>query len=120
MKLVILVDCVESEFKDLIELLKNEKIRLFMDTRNCDEVEEFEYITSELFVFSQLTEEEIMLINFSGKESVVRELGDKFSEMIVSLSEDKNSIYYTESLKETLLKTIDLIKNFEKEQEKWH
>lgn len=110
MKLVMLVDGNKSNFEQLIDNLNNKKSYL-VDTQNCDETHEYNYLLRSIKSFSQ-SNSEIMLAKFSGRESIVRDLGDESPEMILSLSYNKNSRYYTECPINTF---VDLITIFDKE-----
>jgi hypothetical protein len=52
-----------------------------------------------------------MIAKFSGRENVVKSLGGECSEMIIALSSNKGSVYYTHNLVSTFL---ELISAFEK------
>jgi hypothetical protein len=91
---------------DLVE----EKEPLIIDTERCDESHEYTYLENSIKEFSQ-SNSKIMLGKFSGRESVLRELGDERPEMILALSSNKNSQHYTEH---PVAMFIELLKAFEK------
>jgi hypothetical protein len=109
MKLVVLVDGSTSNFEKMIEIA-GRKEALFINTQNCDEVHEYAYLLKSIKEFSH-SDKEILLAKFSGRESVVEDLGDDCPEMIIPLSYNKNSKYYTEN---TIDVFLDLITVFEK------
>ena len=111
MKLVMLIDGSNKSFDEIVDVINN-KQSILVDTKNCDENKEYWYLDRAINLFSQLDNAEIMLAKFSGKETIVRNLGDEHSEMIIVLSDNKKSRYYTQSPKRTLL---DLINIFERE-----
>jgi len=110
MKLVILVDSNLKKFDEMVELVKNRN-PLIIDTERCDESHECKYLIESIKELSQ-SNSEIMLVKFSGRESVFRELGDERPEMIIALSSDKHSQYYTEY---PVAMLEGLIRKFEKE-----
>lgn len=105
-----LVDGTEENFEDMIDAVGNRK-SFFIDTENCDERHEYKYLTDSIGFFSQ-SESEVMIAKFSGKESIIKTLGDERPEMILTLSDKRNSKYYTECPRDILL---DLINIFEQE-----
>jgi hypothetical protein len=107
MKLVVLVNDSKGDFEQIIDLVGNRK-SLFIDTQHCDEEHEYNTISSNIAYFSQ-SNKEIMLARFSGRESIVKNLGDERPEMIITLSGDKSNSYYTENPVE---KFVDLISIF--------
>lgn len=110
MKLVILVDSTAKNFKRMINLV-NKKDVTIINTERCDEQREYKYLLDAINEFSR-SNNEIMLGKFSGRENIVRELGDERSEMILSLSSNRNSRNYTNELVDMFSKIID---TFEKE-----
>ena len=110
MKIVMLVDGTEENFEDMIDAVGT-RPSLFIDTGHCDETHECRYLTDSIGLFSQ-SESEVMLAKFSGKESIIKDLGDERPEMILTLSDKRNSKYYTECPRDTLL---DLFNIFEQE-----
>jgi len=110
MKVVMLVEDSVSEFGEMEDILKGRKT-LFVNTENCDEAEEYAFLSDSITYFTQ-SDNEIMLAKFSGRESIVNNLGGEHSEMIVTLSYNKNSKYYNEKPKTVFL---DLIEIFDKE-----
>jgi hypothetical protein len=110
MKLVILVDSNLKSFDEMVSLVE-EKEPLVIDTERCDESHEYKYLLNSIKEFSQ-SNSEIMLAKFSGRETVLRELGDERPEMIIALSSNKNSQHYAEH---PLAMFSELLKTFEKE-----
>ncbi len=110
MKFVILVDSNLRSFDEMVDLVKD-KEPLLIDTERCDESHEYKYILDSIKEFSQ-SNSEIMLGKFSGRESVLRELGDERPEMILALSSNKNSQHYSER---PVAMFLELLKTFEKE-----
>ena len=107
MKLVMLVDSSNGTASEMADA--TDRPSIIIDTKHCDEANEYRYLLNSIDNFSQ-SNKEIMLANFSGKESITRNLGDECSEMIITLSDRKNSKYYTEYPIDMLR---DLIKIFE-------
>jgi len=108
MKLVMLIDGSKGDFEKLVKLLEHEH-PLLIDTSDCDENKEYTYIINNLHVFSQ-SGRNIMLARFSGKDSIIRNLGDERPEMILALSYNKDSINYTECPADILLEMIERLK----------
>jgi hypothetical protein len=111
MKLIVLVDGSISNFVSLVDLLDNPDGVMLIDTENCNAENEYQIISTEIKNFSKYSDD-ILLVKFSGREEVVRELGDKFPQMIVFLSYNKNNAHYTEDVPKTFR---DLVNIFYKE-----
>lgn len=95
MKLIVLVDVSKHVFEKL--MLESGDIQSqFVNSRNCDEATEYDRLIRTIQDFSD-SEAELLVIAFSGRESIVRELGDESSEMIVCLSGNRESKYYAGS-----------------------
>lgn len=110
MKVVVLIDSNLKSFDEMVDLV-NDKNSLIIDTENCDESHEYKHLLNSIKEFSQ-SNNEIMLGKFSGRESVLRELGDERPEMILALSSNKNSQHYTER---PVAMFLELLNTFEKE-----
>lgn len=106
-----LIDGGNGNFEKMIDIAKSKRKKTFFtNTKACDESREYEQLLGNINRFSKSTSE-IMLAKFSGRESIVTDLGDESPEMIVSLSYNKNSNYYTENPVDMFL---DLINIFER------
>lgn len=110
MKLIILVDSNTGNFEKMIDLVGDKEV-LIVNTERCDESHEYRYLTDTIQEFSK-SNNEIMLGKFSGRENIIRELGDERSEMILALSSNKNSRHYSASPVDMFLNLINV---FEKE-----
>jgi hypothetical protein len=110
MKLVILVDCNAKSFERMVSLVDKKDI-LIIVTERCDETHEYRNLVDAIKEFSN-SNSEIMLGKFSGREKIIKELGDERSEMILALSSNKNSQHYSARPVDTFL---ELINAFEKE-----
>lgn len=106
MKLVVLVDGSTSNFEKMVNIV-GDKEALFINTQNCDEEHEYAYLLKSINEFSH-SYKEILLAKFSGRESIVEDLGDECPEMIIPLSYNKNSRYYTENTIDVFLDTISV------------
>lgn len=108
MKLILLVeDSSDGDFYRIVDYVSNRN-PIVIDTTNCDKVHEYRYLLNNIKDFSQ-SEREIMLARFSGRESIIRNLGDECSDMILSLSNNKKSKHYTEcpiNIFENLVRTV--------------
>lgn len=110
MKLVILVDSNTNSFESMVSLVDDKNITI-IDTERCDAPHEYKHLVNAINEFSK-SKSEIMLGKFSGREDVIKELGDECSEMILALSSDRNSRHYAE---QPVTLFSDLIRTFEKE-----
>ena len=110
MKLVILVDSNTKSFDKMIELVGEKDVYL-INTERCDANHEYKYLLDSIKEFSRYGNE-VMLGKFSGRETIVKELGDERPEMIVALSSNRNSRHYSETPVDTFLNFIQI---FEKE-----
>ena len=109
MKLILLVDSSTEKFEELLLLVKNKRV-FFIETTNFNENSEYKNLLRGIKVFLK-SENEIMLVRFSGREGIVKYLGDECSQMILCLSCSKKSIYYVENIRKTF---ANLIRTFEK------
>jgi len=110
MKLIILVDSNARNFEKMVDLI-GDRESIVVNTERCDEPHEYRYLTDSIQEFSK-SNNEVMLGKFSGRENIIKELGDERSEMILALSSNKNSRHYSASPVDTFLNLIDI---FEKE-----
>jgi hypothetical protein len=109
MKIVVLLDCKKNEFYQIIELMRRPLIEL--DTTALSEDEEIGCVLENIMAF-HISNKPLMLIRFSGKNAVARELGDEYPGMLVCLSNNRKSLYYVEDIKNSLLETIHRISPF--------
>lgn len=108
MKIVILVDSNTVNFNNMVDLVNGKEIYI-IDTEHCDEQHEYQYLLDSIRQFSK-SNNEIMLTKYSGRESIVKELGDERPEMILALSSNKNNRHYSGSLVDVFL---DIVNKFE-------
>ena len=106
MKIIFLLDLQSHELDAIMDLVKTKSI--FLDTRKRTEEIEYNEIKSEINKFLN-SSFEIMIVRFSGRESIVKDLGDEYSEMIVALSTSKRSVYYTSELRNVFYKMMNVI-----------
>jgi len=112
MKLIVLIEGSKTNLDILIELARNTYETIaFTDTEYCDEETEHKILFGEIDEFLK-SEDNIMFIRFSGREIIAKNVGDEFSEMVVVMSYNKYSKYYTECPVSTFL---DLTNSFKKE-----
>jgi len=93
MKLVVLVDSKNGDFQEMAKKVEDKK-PVLLDTKDYQEKSEYRYLLNSIENFSH-SKKQVLLARFSGKESVAKNLGDECSEMILTLSDNKNSSYYT-------------------------
>ena len=106
MKIIFLLDLQSHELDAIMDLVKTKSI--FLDTRKRTEEIEYNEIKSEINKFLN-SSFEIMIVRFSGRETIVKDLGDEYSEMIVALSTSKRSVYYTSELQNVFYKMMNVI-----------
>ena len=99
-------------FQALINTACSEnKALVAFDTRQMEEKSEFKKIINKVKDFSK-SPFEVMIVRYSGRESVYKEITDECTEMIVCFSDNKNSRHYIECPANIFL---DLIHVFKKE-----
>lgn len=110
MKFIILVDCNEAEFYKMEKIFIDRSVYI-LKILNSDKLKEYDIIKNSIEKFSR-SPQEVMLVKFSGNEAISKELGDKCSEMILTISYNKNNEYYIECPRNII---FNLKKMFEKE-----
>lgn len=108
MKLIMMTDGSTTNFERMICAIPKYN-STYLNTENCDELHEFNYLIESVEDF-QSSSKEIMLVKFSGRENIVKNLGDECSEMLIYLSYNKCSKYYTEHPIEMFLDLVNLFK----------
>lgn len=116
MKVIILVDGSDEEVGETMDLIKTKYPVFITDlTQNWkSDISEYDYLLKTVYNFTHFSSGDILLVRFSGKEEIPKRLGDECTEMILSVSYDKESSNYTNNPKKTFL---ELIKIFNKENE---
>jgi len=109
MKLILLVESNWKQFENMTSKL--EKPSVLLNTEKCEENEEYEIISNSIKSLAD-SEIEVMVIKYSGKDSIARSLGDICPEMIIPVSYNVASPNYIEHPVETFL---DLVRLLEKE-----
>lgn len=112
MKVVMLVDGSTENFEKLVDAIEDEDKNsksVFISTEHCDEENEYRYLMRNIRFFSR-SDGKIMLSKFSGRESIIKEIGDESPEMILSLSYNKSSKYYTEKPIDMFINLLNIIK----------
>jgi hypothetical protein len=111
MKLMMLVDGSRTNIEKMADAARERhKSAICIEVKSTDDIHEYRQLLKETKHFNQ-TDEEIMLVKFSGRESVVNALGDESPDMIIPISYNKNSNYYNENPIDTF---VDLINVFER------
>jgi len=106
MKLVILTDIINLEG---VNTALGDKRNSFIATEPGDICHEYTFVFN-MIDNLQKTETPILLVLFSGRDSVAKMLGDESSEMIVTVTGNQNSAYYTTDpvgMIEELLNTLE-------------
>lgn len=109
MKLVVLVDSPQQLVAEMVEEIEDHT-SFYINTERCSQSQEYTYLMHNISDFAK-SGDEIMLAKFSGREDVAQEIGDNSSEMVVPISDKKDSKYYTEGIVKTF---IELVQTFEK------
>ncbi len=109
-KIVILVDGSKENFDKMVDTAGKQD-SIFINTENCDELKEYDYLLNTIDEFSH-SNRQVMLAKFSGRESIIRNIGEERPEMIVSLSYNPNSKYYSACPTDMFSELINI---FEKE-----
>lgn len=112
MKLVILTDACQETLNILATttFMAGAKYK-YTASYTLDERKEFKKIINNIKEFSSSPVSQVLLVKFTGRESVYKELSDTLSEMIFFFSTNKNSGHYIENVPNTFL---DLILTFAK------
>jgi len=106
MKLVALVESNWEEFGNILnELGERQSVCLSTELIGDEECDVLEYSMNS-FLNSEM---EVMLIKYSGEESVTKYLGDICPEMLISVSYNVESLNYMEHPVETFLKLVTLL-----------
>lgn len=98
-KLIVLLDCPKKTMSMIKEQANNYKIRE-VDTINSATSSEYDYISREIndFLYSG---NDILIVKFSGSKTVSSDIGDEYSEMVITLSCKKNSSFYSDNVVKT-------------------
>lgn len=104
MKIIFLLDLQSHELDAIMDLVKTKSI--FLDTHDQTEEKEYNRIKYEIdkFLNSSI---ETMVVRFTGRETIVKDLGDEYSEMIVALSTNKQSRYYTREIRKIFFEMLN-------------
>lgn len=93
MKSVFLVDSNNELFRKLVTEVGN--VGWVEVTKHIsDDEREFNYILTVIDKFRKSTKQ-VMLINFSGKEAIVTTLGDECPDMLLGISTNPRSSFYS-------------------------
>ena len=106
MKIVALVESNWEDFENILNKL-GERLSVCLSTEligdgECDVIE----YSIDSFLNSEM---EVMLIKYSGDESVANYLGDICPEMLISVSNNVESLNYMEHPVETFLELVTLL-----------
>jgi len=77
-----------------------------LDTSKQNKEKEYNKIKNEINKFLN-SDINVMLIRFSGREIIVKELGDEYSEMIIALSTNKRSSFYVSEMQKVFCEMTD-------------
>ena len=105
-KLIVLLESSKENYERMKELAGSTPA-LFVDTEGESEGKEYRHISRAVNCFSH-SKQTCMIVRFSGRLSVSESVGGDTPEMLVSLSYNKNSTFYTENPEKTFLE----LKNF--------
>jgi len=105
MKLAVLLEGSNEDFGEIASL-SNPGFTRLVDTEHCNEEDEIGILLKELSQFRE-SSEKVFIAKFSGREAVVREMGDEYDGMLICLSFNKNSRYHIDNIKSTFLNLYD-------------
>lgn len=101
MKTIVMTD--DDGTLNRIKINVRDKRYTVADTTNAKD--EYLYLVETIHGFSK-SDYDILILKFSGNESIRKKIGDESSEMIISLSSNKNSLYYLENPENVFSKLI--------------
>jgi len=110
MKLILLIDGSPNYYRKIIKAVNGRTVKTYDTGKKCKGKAEFNKLSKEVEQFAK-TDEELLIIRYSGNEEVVQELGDESPEMIITLSNNRNSLYYTENPIGMFLNLINIFEN---------
>lgn len=103
-KIVILIETNSNSFFKITEYLKNKDV-FIVNTTGCKGEYEYKHLLNSVREFSK-SSDQIMLAKFSGRPSIVSDLGDECSDFIITLSSNSKSRYYVSQPLEILEQII--------------
>jgi hypothetical protein len=113
MKVILLVEGESSECsefsKDLEDNISDGKIINYIDTNYQTEIPEEDYLENVISNFSNSRYADVLVIRYSGNESLAEDISGRFSDMIVSVSYDKDSKYYIDNPKNVFREFVNTV-----------
>lgn len=109
MKTVILLECNRKSFESFINKANEIENTAFLDTGSCDEKHEYFNLSKNIRSFIK-SNDELLLVRFSGRDSVIKDLGDSFSVMIFALSCNPEKSYYYENIQQRFSELLNIFK----------
>ena len=111
--MIVLLESSEAKINDIVAIAKSKNYNIeTINTHDCSADDEYYEIVERVDDFSLNSTSEILFINFSGRDYIARFIGDEFTDMVIVMSCDKLSEYYTVCPVNTFL---ELMNSFEKE-----
>jgi len=111
MKLALLIEGNFNNLQEIIDSAKNKRC-MFIETNNFSEHTEIALLRRKLKSFEK-SNSEVMIASVSGKEQVIKDLADESSNMVVCLSYNNDSLYYTKNPNKTF---VELLGALDKEE----
>jgi hypothetical protein len=109
MKTIVLAHVGQEEFDSMKEAVKYKRV-IFIDTAHCDETSEYNHLLDGAECLTQ-SDNDILLAKFSGRTSIISNLGDVREEMVIAVSSNKQNPFYVEFPTKSF---ITLLSYFEK------
>jgi len=109
-KIIILVEGNINEIGMIMDAIKkNNKNIVYENSNNLEnKYSEYDYLIRKINDFCNTEYKNVLVVRYSGKEYIAKELGDECSQIIISISFRKRSIYYTNKPKDIVLELIEL------------
>ena len=111
-KLIILADGNTRQVGMLMDTIKR-ICPVYLDSSYCEEKSEYFYLAKNIRNFLEEKDKKILIIRYSGNKKIAKEIGDRISQIVIQISFDRESIFYT---KKPIEITIDMIRAFIKEK----
>jgi hypothetical protein len=108
MKVIFLIEDSNENYEEMRRISKKQG-PVCLNTEGWSEEEELNTLSMAINMFM---DKDLMLIKCSGRESVMGELGDEYSEMMITLSSNRTSRHYIENTTEVFR---DLVQKLFKE-----
>jgi len=107
MKLIIILDVGDREYKKIKELFK-ESVSVFVDGRKKYLEAEYNHL-QKIISANKSARSGIMIMRFSGDHEIAKEIGDESNELVVFMSANKDNPCYVDNREDVIRKLIETI-----------